>query len=182
MSLERIGAAGLICRQFLSAEECAELVSLAETAGFESAQVRTRAGQAAMPHIRNNQRAILASPPWVQQLWARMSLLALPRVEGCRPAGLPAQLRFYKYEPGERFKMHKDGPWVENGLTSKLTALVYLNEGYTGGQTVFRDVSIEPETGMLLLFEHPTWHEGAALVQGTKYVLRSDVLYEEAKS
>jgi 2OG-Fe(II) oxygenase superfamily len=73
--------------------------------------------------------------------------------------------------------MHKDGPWKERGLTSKLTLLIYLNDGFTGGETNFRTFEIVPTTGLLCLFEHPIWHEGAAVKTGTKFVLRSDVLY-----
>lgn len=36
-----------------------------------------------------------------------------------------------------------------------------------------------PRAGSALLFIHDTWHEGAAVTAGTKYVLRSDVLYAD---
>ena len=176
-SFEPAGAAGLIVRQFLSRKECQDLIQLAERSGFVAAQVRTTAGQKPMPQVRNNQRTTLASPQWVARLWDLLGAMPLPLIEGQRAVGLPRELRFYKYEPGERFKMHKDGPWHEDGLSSKLTALVYLNDGYEGGETNFRDATVVPETGMLLLFEHPNWHEGAALTSGVKYVLRSDVMY-----
>ena len=106
--------------------------------------------------------------------------VALPEVDAQVPRGLPKDLRFYKYAPGQRFKMHKDGPWHEDGLTSQLTLLVYLNDGFTGGDTDFRDFRVKPDTGAALLFIHDTWHEGAAIESGTKYVLRSDVMYGQA--
>ena len=90
---------------------------------------------------------------------------------------LPRELRFYKYDPGQRFKMHKDGPWHEDGLSSKLTFLLYLNDDFTGGMTDFRDFSVTPQRGHALLFVHDTWHEGQAVQTGVKYVLRSDVMY-----
>ena len=73
--------------------------------------------------------------------------------------------------------MHKDGPWTEDGLTSQLTLLIYLNDGFVGGDTDFRDFRVVPKQGDALLFVHDTWHEGAAVESGVKYVLRSDVLY-----
>lgn len=76
--------------------------------------------------------------------------------------------------------MHKDGPWHENGLSSQLTLLVYLNDDFSGGNTDFRDFQVAPVPGTALLFIHDTWHEGSAVMQGTKYVLRSDVLYRAA--
>jgi predicted 2-oxoglutarate/Fe(II)-dependent dioxygenase YbiX len=163
--------------QFLSSAECSELVELAEASGFESAGVRTGEGQVAMPRIRNNERAMLENRAWVATLWERLSRTPLPTLDGQVAVGLPKDLRFYKYLSGQRFKMHKDGPWVEGGLASKLTFLVYLNDGFAGGETDFRDFKVVPATGAALLFVHDTWHEGAAVTEGIKYVLRSDVLY-----
>ena len=102
---------------------------------------------------------------------------AIPVLDGQTARGLPKDFRFYKYTAGQRFKMHKDGAWTEGGHTSKLTLLVYLNEGFEGGSTDFHDVSITPRTGDALFFIHNTWHEGAAVSAGVKYVLRSDVLF-----
>lgn len=158
-------------------QECEALIELAEHDGFAAAGVRTPDGPKAMPTIRNNERAILPSPYWVDLLWQRLKGVALPEIEGQVPQCLPRDLRFYKYSPGQRFKMHKDGPWHEEGLTSRLTMLVYLNGQFTGGDTDFRDFRVHPETGAALLFVHDMWHEGAAVEEGTKYVLRSDVMY-----
>ncbi len=166
--------------RFLSADECAALIALAEREGFAAAGVRTADGPKAMPAIRNNERAMLAAPDWVALIWQRLGRVELPRLEGESALGLPRELRFYKYLPGQRFKMHKDGPWREDGLTSRLTLLVYLNDGFTGGDTDFRDFRVKPEAGAALLFVHDTWHEGAAIEAGTKYVLRSDVMYGAA--
>lgn len=82
---------------------------------------------------------------------------------------------------------------------SRMTLLLYLNDEFTGGATrFFKDphrpqlgnagncsevVSVEPSQGNVLCFfhgHHPLspWHEGASLLSGTKYVLRTDVLYK----
>lgn len=143
----------------LSSAECAELTALAEGAGFDAATVRTSQGQLAMPRVRNNQRSMVDNPPWVARLWQRLQQVELPVVQGEQATGLPRSLRFYKYEPGQRFKMHKDGPWREDGRVSQLTLLVYLNDGFTGGCTDFRDFVVQPEAGRALLFLHDTWHE-----------------------
>ncbi|WCM99926.1 2OG-Fe(II) oxygenase [Acidovorax sp. GBBC 1281] len=157
--------------------ECGQLIQLARDTGFIAAQVRTHGGPRPMPQVRNNQRAMVESASWVALLWQRLSQVELSEIEGARAVGLPKDLRFYQYTPGQRFKMHKDGPWQEGGLTSALTFLVYLNEGFEGGATDFKTFQVQPTQGMALLFIHDTWHEGGTLVQGTKYVLRSDVLY-----
>ncbi|MEI2429291.1 2OG-Fe(II) oxygenase [Lysobacter yananisis] len=162
----------------LSPAECEALIALAEARGFEPAGVRTAdGGQKSMAHVRNNERVVFESPPWVERLWQRLQQAGLPALDGETACGLPHALRFYKYGPGQRFRMHKDGPWSEDGRLSKLTLLVYLNDGFTGGDTAFRGFRVAPRTGDALLFVHDTWHEGSAVEQGAKYALRSDVMY-----
>lgn len=162
---------------FVSKSECNELIGWAEQVGFDAASVRTVAGQRDMPRVRNNERALVEDSPWPARLWQRLQDIELPVIEGQRAIGLPRSLRFYKYGVGQRFKMHKDGPWQEDGRVSRLTLLVYLNDGFEGGCTDFRSFIVQPATGSALLFLHDTWHEGAAVIDGVKYVLRSDVLY-----
>jgi predicted 2-oxoglutarate/Fe(II)-dependent dioxygenase YbiX len=163
--------------QFLSIGECESLVQLAEQAGFSAAEVRMNTGQKSMPNVRNNERTTVENPAWVALLWQRLSQVNLPGVDGEQAVGLPKDLRFYKYGPGQRFKMHKDGPWHEQGLSSQLTFLIYLNEGFVGGATDFKEFQVVPTAGTALVFVHDTWHEGAEVTDGTKYVLRSDVLF-----
>jgi predicted 2-oxoglutarate/Fe(II)-dependent dioxygenase YbiX len=164
--------------EFVSVDECNDLIAVAQAHGFEAADVRTREGSRAMPMIRNNQRAMFKSPEWVALLWQRLALYDLPQVDGQHAVCLPEHLRFYRYDPGQRFKMHKDGPWTEHDRYSQLTMLVYLNDGFVGGQTKFKEYEYTPRTGDCLLFVHQLWHEGAAVIEGAKYVLRSDVMYE----
>lgn len=177
MTITHLSARAFTIDGLLPAEDCRALIEMCEAQGFQAASVRTAQGQQAMPLVRNNERLVIEAPAWRDRVWERLSAQALPEVQGQRASGLPRALRFYKYTRGQRFKMHKDGPWVEDGLTSQLTLLVYLNEGFDGGDTVFRDMAVRPRTGTALLFLHDTWHEGAAVTDGTKYVLRSDVMY-----
>jgi predicted 2-oxoglutarate/Fe(II)-dependent dioxygenase YbiX len=162
---------------FMGEGACQALMDLAESSGFAAAEVRTVNGQKSMPTIRNNERTVVTNPAWRDQLWNKLAQITLPTIDAQQAMGLPRELRFYKYCAGQRFKMHKDGPWVEEGKTSKLTFLLYLNDEFEGGETDFREFQITPKKGSALLFVHDTWHEGRAVVSGTKYVLRSDVLY-----
>ncbi len=163
---------------FLTNNECESLIDLAESSGFLAAGVRMPEGQVAMPLVRNNERCLVESAAWVDLIWNRLKILDLPVLEGRKSCGLPKDLRFYKYSVGQRFKRHKDGPWTENGRTSKLTLLVYLNQEFVGGSTDFQAIQIHALVGKLVLFTHPIWHEGTVVTGGVKYVLRSDVLYE----
>lgn len=54
---------------------------------------------------------------------------------------------------------------------------MYLNDDYAGGATQFAWETIEPTAGSALVFPHRLRHQGAPLIAGTKYVLRTDVMY-----
>jgi hypothetical protein len=62
-------------------------------------------------------------------------------------------------------------------VRSFLTVILYLNEGYAGGETRFGDLAVRPRAGMALLFPHELRHEGAEVTAGVKCVLRTDVMY-----
>ena len=79
---------------------------------------------------------------------------------------------------------------METWEESKLTFMIYLNDGMAGGETrFFMDIeqafqqppcpylSVQPKAGMALVFLHSIWHEGAVVQSGQKYVLRTDILY-----
>ncbi len=173
----------------LSAAECAALIDRAESIGFAAASVRTRSGPKMMTNIRNNDRVNLDDPEIANTMWSRVSSI-LPKFDGQQPVGIDHQLRFYRYESGQEFKRHKDGSvgndrrWI-----SKLSYLIYLNDDFDGGATIFRsyvgegesrqkiEQVVTPTTGSALLFRHERWHEGSVLTAGRKYVLRSDVFY-----
>jgi WD40 repeat protein len=74
-------------------------------------------------------------------------------------------------------------------VRSRLTCMLYLNDGaeFSGGATRYYAERAEdsellgvvrPEAGTLIVFDHELWHDGEAVTAGTKYVLRTDVLYE----
>ncbi len=58
-----------------------------------------------------------------------------------------------------------------------MTFMIYLNEDMKGGETKFIECDIKPETGKALIFIHELLHEGAPVLEGVKYVLRTDVMY-----
>jgi predicted 2-oxoglutarate/Fe(II)-dependent dioxygenase YbiX len=178
MSHQRVLSEGVFTvEDFLPSGDCAELIALAEEKGFSAAEVRTSSGPRAMSHVRNNDRLELRSPEWAARFWRQLEAVGLPELDGHRARALSSWFRFYRYVPGQRFRMHKDGRLQEDGLESRLTFLLYLNDDCTGGETTFKTFAVAPSRGSALLFVHETWHEGSALTSGIKYVLRSDVLY-----
>ncbi|MBD2207623.1 2OG-Fe(II) oxygenase [Calothrix sp. FACHB-1219] len=174
----------------LSPEECAEYITLTENIGYTDAPITTIRGFEIRPDIRNNQRVILDVPERAFDLWQRVSNYIPSTMGRWQAVGLNERFRFYRYDPGQRFALHHDGSYQRpNGEESLLTFMIYLNEGFDGGETRFHlspryyehlpTMAVVPVTGMALCFVHELVHEGAPVIQGRKYVLRSDVMYRQ---
>ena len=164
----------------MTREECDEFIRKSEAIGYEEAIVDVGGGEQRMiKGIRNNERVLYKDEDYAAFLWARLKEFAPMGDHNRNACGLNELFRFYKYSPGQRFKMHKDGCFIRNlKEASQYTLLIYLNEGYEGGETVFSSGEIiRPATGMALAFYHPLRHEGALLTEGVKYVLRTDIMY-----
>ena len=162
----------------LSAKECAEYIDWSESLRYEDAPVSLAVGQVLRPDIRNNARVMIDSADRANEIWSRISADVPSVVEGRRAIGLNERLRFYRYGPGQRFAPHTDGCHRRsNGDESFFTLMVYLNGGARGGETRFENASVTPEPGLALIFDHYLLHEGAPVLEGQKYVLRSDVMY-----
>jgi predicted 2-oxoglutarate/Fe(II)-dependent dioxygenase YbiX len=165
---------------FLSPKECGDLIAFTEKKGYEAAPITTAFGFAMRPDVRNNSRCMLDDVARAKALWDRFAPHA-PSMPKRKAIGLNERFRFYRYDPGERFAWHIDGAFLrENGDKSYFTFMIFLNEGFEGGETKFVEhdpIAISPKTGMALVFEHRLRHEGSAVTKGRKYVMRSDVMY-----
>lgn len=166
----------------LGASECREVIATMEELGFDDAPITTAAGFVMRPDIRNNQRVMFDDVPFAAELFARIRGALPERLCGRRPVGVNERFRCYRYEPGQRFAPHYDGAFQRSRTErSELTFMVYLNDDFTGGHTAFHDfdVTVRPITGMALLFQHQTLHEGCVVASSVKYALRSDVMYAD---
>jgi len=178
--LKPIGVNIFTIDSFLSSTDCSDFISQAEEFGFKPADVETGSSRTLMTNIRNNERVDYESTELAVKWWSYLSETEIPVIDGMRAVGISPRFRFYKYTPGQKFNMHKDGRQNVKGNTTLLTLLVYLNEGYQGGSTKFRqgEVDVEPAVGKALIFDHDLWHQGVEVQVGTKYVLRTDVIFE----
>merc|ERR1712203_89821 len=141
-----------------------------------------------------------------QLIWVRMRAFvpeAIPGPGGSQrqALGCSPRIRLYRYIRGQRFGQHVDGSRDEPSLGGRthFTVLVYLNGGdqdppesqIKGGETVFwKDrggnpttvaLSFPPTRGMCMFHGHGDEcmiHEGATVLDGVKYVLRTDAVYE----
>ncbi len=165
---------------FLSDNECHRLIELSENIGYEEATVNASGKQIMLKSARNNSRILYDDKALADDYWQRLQKYC-PMFDTSKPIGLNERFRFYKYTPRQRFKRHKDGSYKRNkSEQSRVTFLVYLNDDYTGGETRFDDVTIQPKMGSALCFVHEQWHEGCAVTDGVKYALRSDVMYSNS--
>ncbi len=165
-------------RNFLSQEECERLIARAEAEGFEPATINAQGRARRAEGVRNNDRVILDDIALASSLWTQARAHVPAFLAGRQAIGLNERFRFYRYEPGQQFKGHIDAAFVRpNGEQSLLTFMVYLNDGYRGGETAFQSAVVEPSRGLALIFRHDLFHEGRAILEGRKYVLRTDVMF-----
>ena len=77
-----------------------------------------------------------------------------------------------KYNVGDAYPKHYDGP---TRLGRHISAILYLNDDYEGGELYFPlfDITIKPMKGMLILFpsNYAYQHEALPVTAGTKYAI-----------
>jgi prolyl 4-hydroxylase len=168
----------------LPAALCDALVARIEAGSPAAAPIMTSKGAVMNLDMRNNERVLFDDVALAADLFARTREYLPPALEEGTLVGYNERFRGYRYRRGQRFAPHFDGayyrPQTPRGREgSQVTVLFYLNEGFAGGDTTLIDyeVVITPKKGSVLFFEHNMLHEGCAVTDGTKFVLRSDAMY-----
>jgi prolyl 4-hydroxylase len=191
----------IMLHNVLSPGECSELIDRAEQYGFEDATIINAKTKT---RHRDCTRCLLddvaLAKDWYERIATALKntpfetkLKNAPWVEnssGTNPQaiGLNEHLRLLKYKRHQFFQAHYDSPFVRTTPNGKhvcemtcASVQIYLNQNFKGGSTTFRSgdryLDVKPRTGSILLFEHNILHEGQAIIQGTKYLLRTDVMY-----
>lgn len=184
----------------LNAEECSALLNAAEGYGF---------GETDYPKdYRGNLRLIAFDTKLADEMWKRLKTCThIPdeiteHGETYKVVGLNGCWRLSKYLPGDQFQCHVDTYYESEDIKSMFTVNIYMNEEFTGGETVFHlndDAKqnprrpmlqhkttvheIVPKTGLCLVFRQPPTanllHEGKEVSDGVKYLFRSDVMYRQ---
>ena len=96
------------------------------------------------------------------------------------PTGVHQDLRVYKYLPKQEFKRHRDGERVVSDYEkSYFSLLIYLNDNYEGGTTLFDNCEIFPKTGLACFFPHKLEHSGTIVNSGNKFILRGNILFKK---
>ncbi len=134
------------------------------------------------PIYRNQDRVMRDDPSFASDLFSRLRPHLPERMGDLSLVGLNERLRFYRYQPGQRFEAHTDH-WYQPDDThiTLLTVLVYFNDDFSGGETRFvehvQDVVV-PRPGLAAIFQHKIRHEGCEVTAGRKYALRTDAIYQ----
>jgi len=168
-----------------SPAECDAYIAHSEAFGYGDAPITGMLGPVVDKDVRNNDRVMRDDPELAAELWRRAREYVPQTKAGRTAVGVNERLRFYRYDPGQQFNWHYDGYFERaTGERSFITFMVYLNQGFTGGETSFGNPAtarcsfqIVPRQGMALFFDHPLLHKGEPVVSGRKYVLRTDVMY-----
>lgn len=175
---------------FLTPKECQSIIQATESIGYTLTDQRETQGFAR----RRNGRLQCTTPMVADRLWRRCRHL-FEQQHDADPVGLSSNFRFYKYEPGDRFGLHVDDSVEHDGGSTYYTLLFYLNGSnrstlkggstnfYTGGSPKKAKlvVSVEPREGGALVHAHYPdclLHEGGVVLEGTKYLMRTDVVYQ----
>jgi hypothetical protein len=182
-----------------SASECAQLMKEAEAVGFTAAGLGSSGRQSVNTEVRDSGRLISEDPALAQEILKRIRPY-LPTVwKGRRLLGLNEQLKFLRYQPGQKFVAHVDGSFNRSDTLNRtfITVQLYLSQGCVeGGATRFvggavspvggsfprfqaecNGVRCEPLQGRVLIFQHNIIHEGEEVKSGLKYTIRTDVEY-----
>ncbi|GAM18569.1 hypothetical protein SAMD00019534_017440 [Acytostelium subglobosum LB1] len=186
-----------LVNDLMSREECAFYIEESLRKGYVTIEKEFP------KEYRNNTRTLGKSKTLSAILWSRLQRhIRMEELEGIRPYGfdqegvwIPVELddcfTFGRYEPGGRFKPHLDATYAESpDRRSIFTMQIYLNDDYEGGKTNFflpanplevdkhvLSASVTPKTGMAVLFNHDTLHEGAMVDKGVKYIMRVDMMF-----
>jgi prolyl 4-hydroxylase len=159
--------------QVYTPPECVDIVTLIERSSPTLATNN--------PLYRDQDRVIRDDPAFAADLFHRLRPHLPERMGPLRLIGLNDRLRFYRYRSGQRFEPHMDHWYRPNDRQITLhTVLVYFNDNFEGGETVFQeqlDRTLIPKAGMVAVFQHKLRHEGRPVLKGTKYAMRSDVIY-----
>jgi prolyl 4-hydroxylase len=158
-----------------SAEECAFLMRIADPA-YRPALVRDSMGRQVRDPVRTSDESTihwLIEDPAVHGLNRRLATLSGTAAEQGEA------LQILRYRPGQQYRPHVD--WDAGDNRRILTALVYLNDDYAGGETLFvrTGLTVKGRKGDALVFrsanpdgslDRKSEHAGLPVISGAKHI------------
>lgn len=215
-------------KNVLSKKECEKLIEEAEKKTFNPSPPSGGGhGQTPRTGARTSQFCVIDNKPLADELYSRLkkyipkdlrSIKEVPYMNSVTkgdefyPVGVNEHLRYYKYDPGQYILKHDDYRMSRFRYDSSkekyyeqmsfLTVVIYLNEDFKDGRTLFwtkyattgttghcrfirdvefeeSDLQISPETGKAVIHDHMVQHEGESPQKSIKYILRTDIMHEK---
>jgi hypothetical protein len=152
----------------LTERECASLIARSEQHGYKGEPPPAGA------------RCAVADPDLAELLWSRLGSVLVPPQH--QPGGhlLPQQL-FHRFDARQRLLPGPAGRGdTEADPLARFVVLLYLNEGYEGGETIcyphHGPIHIQPTRGLALVVPAYLICEEMPVVRGRKYLLRAEVV------
>ena len=163
--------------RFFSPAECAHVAGVTGALLAPARVIDPVTGQWRAHPVRTSDDAAIG--PAQEDLVIRALNLRIAAASGTRVEQGEA-LTVLRYRPGQQFRPHLD-TIAGAANQRRATMLVYLNEGYGGGETHFPDanVTITPRGGDAILFENlrrdgspdpATRHAGLPVTRGVKWL------------
>ena len=181
---KHVNGLAFVLDNVFSPKECSTIIEWTESFGYVKASL---GNGRVVEQVRKSDRCIIDSDELSQVLFNRIEKFLPKKWNGESLTGLNERLRFLRYYPGGYFKPHGDGFYEREDKSERscLTCQLYLNGGFEGGATTFLprrrekgpEVPCVPQPGRVLIFQHELRHEGSLLKSGTKYAVRTDVMY-----
>lgn len=160
-----------------SAAECRYLMILG-TPWLEKASILSLEGEAQFDAHRDASSAHI--PPVAEDLVVQAVNRTIAQATGTKP-GWGEPLNILRYVPGQQYKPHHDGMGSDNVSPRHLTALIWLNDQFEGGETDFPkiNVRIRGSVGDMLVFrnvldngefDERMIHAGLPVTEGVKWM------------
>ena len=160
-----------------SPAECRYLMILG-TPWMEKASVLGLTGEARMDEVRDASAAHI--PPVAEDLVVQEINRCIAEATGTEP-GWGEPLNILRYAPGQQYKPHHDGAGSDNVSVRNLTALIWLNDGFEGGETDFPKIKVRVRgsVGDMLVFRNVLMngefdarmiHAGLPVIEGVKWM------------
>jgi prolyl 4-hydroxylase len=141
-----------IFRRLLSVQECQYLIDRAMPFFEPSVIVDPTTGQFRPHPVRTSENM---SFPWIDESPAIHAINQRLATASDTPVANGEPLQILRYSPGQEYRAHHDAlPHTDNQRI--LTMLVYLNDGFEGGETKFlkTGLSVKGDIGDALLFRN----------------------------
>jgi len=176
-----------ILHNVLDEQECNDFIQLSEQLGYKPMPEYD-------PEYRSNTRVITEQVELADEILRRIRNHVPDKLivskQTWNLSSLNERFRFCKYVPGQHFHPHMDARFERSkNEVSFLTFMIYLSGAFEGGETCFLRRREEgttdnitfvhrPTVGSVLIFKHDILHEGKKLTSGTKYLMRTDLMYQ----